>query len=203
MHKWKIQFGNKNDKSGFGGKPKFDRNSGGDFKKFGDNNRGSFGGEAREGDWTCSQCQNSNFASRTECRSCNANIDGTPGVKKTFEAREGDWICPGCSNNNFSWRTECKRCNAVKEGCSPGGGGRGGFRGGRGGNRGGSRVCSKSLCFVGSKFNQNLFDIQGGRGGPRGGGGRGGRGDRGGFNKSFGGFDKSDTPNNKKIKFDE
>lgn len=35
-----------------------------------------------------------------------------------------------------------------------------------------------------------------------GGAGRG-RGGRGGFNKSFGGFESSGTPDNKKIKFDE
>lgn len=84
-------------------------------------------------------CQNSNFASRNECRRCNAGKDGTPGEKKVFETREGDWICVTCKNNNFAWRTECKRCNAGKDGAegSPAGGGRGGFRGGRGGNRGG------------------------------------------------------------------
>lgn len=169
-HKNGKQQGGKDEKSGFGGKPKFDRNSGGggDFvkfgdkgNKFGDRNNQSFGGE-----------------------------------RKSFETREGDWICPSCNNNNFAWRTECKRCNAGKdgaEGAPAGGGGRGGFRGGRGGSRG----------FGGGR---------GGRGGNRGGGdrggggrgGRGGRGDRGGFNKSFGGFEgKSDSHNNKKIKFDD
>lgn len=180
---------NKNE-SGFGGKPKFERNSG-NF-----NDRKSGGGRAE--DWTCVSCQNSNFGWRTECQRCQCKPDGTPGTgeeKKPFEAREGDWDCVVCHNNNFAWRTECKRCNANKDG-TPGtgeannsfgsrGGGRGGARGGRGGfgDRG-----------------------RGGRGGRGGFGDRGGRGGRGGFGerKSFGGFAaKTDTPpQNKKITFD-
>lgn len=197
------QNGNADGKSGFGGKPKFDRNSGGDFKKFGDKgnnkfgdrNNKSFGGEkkAREGDWTCAGCNNSNFAWRTECKRCNAGKDGAEGApagrnsfggeRKQFETREGDWTCPSCNNSNFAWRTECKRCNAGKdgaEGAPASGNSRGGFRGGRGG-RGNSR---------GGNSRGNS------RGAPRGG--------RGGFNKSFGGFEgKNESPSNKKIKFDE
>lgn len=200
--KTKKQNANGIDKSGFGGKPKFERNSGGDFKKFGDKGgNNSFGEkkqfEVREGDWTCAGCNNSNFAWRTECKRCNAGKDGAEGApaggrksfggnnsfgeKKQFEVREGDWTCAGCNNSNFAWRTECKRCNAGKDGAegAPAGGGRGGFRGGRGGQRGRGAP-------------------RGGRGAPRG-------ASRGGFNKSFGGFDgnKTESPGNKKIKFDD
>ena len=35
--------------------------------------------EAREGDWTCKQCGNSNFAFRTECNRCGRNKDGSGG----------------------------------------------------------------------------------------------------------------------------
>lgn len=195
---------NFNNKSGFGGKPKFDRNGdGGGFKdrnSFG-NDRKSFGNdrggnnntfEKREGDWDCEKCHRSNFAFRTECKFCNTGKDGTPG-KAGQGGKPGDWICSKCSNDNFAFRTECKRCGAGKDGSegtgkSPGGGfgARGGGRGGRGG-RGG---------FDGGRG-------RGGRGGFDGGRGRGGRGgSRGGFSgdrKSFGGFDAK--PENKKITF--
>ena len=35
--------------------------------------------EAREGDWTCKQCGNSNFAFRTECNRCGRNKDDSGG----------------------------------------------------------------------------------------------------------------------------
>lgn len=182
---------NKNNESGFGGKPKFERN---DRNSFGGN-----GGERqpRDGDWDCPKCHMNNFAFRTACKRCNAGKDGseqpatTPRGGNSHGGKPGDWICSQCSNDNFAFRTECKRCNAPKgdsevvPGDRPQSGGRGGFRGGRG---------------------------SGGRGGGgRGAGGRGGNA-RGGFGgaprKSFGGFENKSfgggaDSNNKKIKFDD
>lgn len=212
MHEQQNGFGN--DKSGFGGKPKFERN-GGERKSFGGEN-GNKSFEVREGDWTCSGCNNSNFAWRTECKRCNAGKDGTPGKAGGGgggqEVREGDWTCPGCNNSNFAWRTECKRCNAGKDGAEGGGGGRGGFRGKLLTSISAiEHVCS-IVTFLGGRGGRG--NSRGGRGGfdrgGRGGGDRGGRGrgaprgaSRGGFNKSFGGFDKTESPSNKKITFDD
>lgn len=194
---------NKNDnKSGFGGKPKFEK--GGDRNSFGNGQER----QPRDGDWDCVKCKMNNFAFRQACKRCNAGRDGgeapeqaqTP--RQSFGGKPGDWICSQCSNDNFAFRTECKRCNAPKgdsevvPGERGGSGGRGGFGGGRG--RGNSRG------------GRGGFGDRGGRGGF-GDRGRGGRGaGRGGFGdrKSFGGFDNNKSfekaePNNKKIKFDE
>ncbi|DAC24414.1 MAG TPA: hypothetical protein HA330_06650, partial [Candidatus Thalassarchaeaceae archaeon] len=35
--------------------------------------------EARDGDWECKSCKNSNFAFRTECNRCGRNKDGSGG----------------------------------------------------------------------------------------------------------------------------
>lgn len=132
MHEYQNGFDN--DQSGFGGKPKFERNNDkfGERKSFGSQNQ-SF--EAREGDWICVGCKNNNFAWRTECKRCNCNKDGTPGTGGGG-GRDGDWPCPECNNSNFAWRTECQKCSTANPNPSSAGG-RGGFRGG---SRGGSRV---------------------------------------------------------------
>lgn len=147
------QNGFDNDKSGFGGKPKFERNNDkfGERKSFGGQQNQSF--EAREGDWICVSCKNNNFAWRTECKRCNCNKDGTPGTGNSNGGRDGDWPCPECNNSNFSWRTECQKCSTANPNPSSAGG-RGG-RGGRGGARGGGRVSSIEILF--SKIKINIF----------------------------------------------
>ena len=42
--------------------------------------------EEREGDWTCKQCGNSNFAFRTECNRCGRNKDGSGGNESSDRA---------------------------------------------------------------------------------------------------------------------
>ena len=104
-----IQFNNKNknddNKSGFGGKPKFERN---DRNSFGNNANGGKR-QARDGDWDCPKCHMNNFAFRTACKRCNSGKDGNQ-----HGGKPGDWICSQCSKDNFAFRTECKRCNAPK-----------------------------------------------------------------------------------------
>lgn len=173
-----TSFNNSKEKSGFAGKPKFERNNrGGGNARGGGNNRNSFGGGGgdkpqytpRDGDWKCEDCGKDNFARNKECFRCQKPAPpGTGG--KSFTPREGDWECDDCGNNNFSWRGECHKCQKARPGGVPAGSGRKSF--GAGGGRGG-------------------------RGGTRG-GGRGGN--RGGFNKSF--DSHSGGQANKKIKFD-
>jgi len=61
--------------------------------------------EMKEGDWTCTQCGNHNFASRVNCNKCGA-------VREGF--REGDWICKACRNHNFAKNMTCKKCGAPR-----------------------------------------------------------------------------------------
>lgn len=77
----------------------------------------------REGDWECPECQNINFAKRTECNRCKvprplpnkkdrkpaSHLGGPPGLFK-----EGDWLCPKCRNVNFQKRNKCNRCGESK-----------------------------------------------------------------------------------------
>lgn len=139
------------------GRGRFDRGEGGGADafygrrdRFGDNRRGGFEQEKKEGDWDCPDCGFLNFARRTTCFKCGPqarpvrpfdtygreNRDGR-------ELREGDWKCPDCGFTNFASRTVCKRCTEGAGSFSGGYGGRGSFsaerreRGGRG--RGGGR----------------------------------------------------------------
>jgi len=62
----------------------------------------------KEGDWTCSKCQNLNYADRMFCnmRKCNAPRPAQ------------EWICVACGNNNYADRAFCnmRRCRAPRPG---------------------------------------------------------------------------------------
>lgn len=60
------------------------RPSWGDRRDRDRNNRNQ--NEEREGDWTCKQCGNSNFAFRTECNRCGRNKDGSGGTNSSDSA---------------------------------------------------------------------------------------------------------------------
>ncbi|XP_059619224.1 ATP-dependent RNA helicase vasa [Phlebotomus argentipes] len=102
---------------------------------------GGFGGTNEErpragqrpGDWNCSGCGKSNFASRNECFSCHQEKDEScvvssgeggrrrggfgcneGGEKPRAGQRPGDWTCPSCSKLNFASRTACFDCNEEK-----------------------------------------------------------------------------------------
>ena len=60
------------------------RPSWGDRRDRDRNNRNQ--NEEREGDWTCKQCGNSNFAFRTECNRCGRNKDGSGGNNSSGSA---------------------------------------------------------------------------------------------------------------------
>eukprot|EP01089_Gocevia_fonbrunei_P012713 TRINITY_DN3081_c0_g1_i1.p1 TRINITY_DN3081_c0_g1~~TRINITY_DN3081_c0_g1_i1.p1 ORF type:complete len:550 (-),score=73.80 TRINITY_DN3081_c0_g1_i1:82-1731(-) len=77
------------------------------------------------GDWRCTQCSNHNFATRSNCRSCNAakpafsipvttSTSVQPPVQQgNAQPMPGDWTC-FCGNLNFARRTECMKCAAQK-----------------------------------------------------------------------------------------
>ncbi|KAG2186206.1 hypothetical protein INT43_002644 [Umbelopsis isabellina] len=95
---------------------------------------GGYGGGAprggppsRDGDWSCPDCNASNFSRRNECFKCNAqrpegsydNSAGRNGGERPRrEPRPDDWNCSACNAVNFSRRTECFKCNEPRGGNS-------------------------------------------------------------------------------------
>ena len=155
--------------SSFGGNSGFGSSSGGGFGggnrdrdggDFGKRRGGGFGGGSgpRQGDWKCSSCDFSNFASRNECKNCNepkpagagdsgggfggdrygakgqdnfgsSNGFGSGGGGGGRNSKPGDWKCSSCDFSNFASRNECKNCNEPKPaGAGDSGGGFGGDR---------------------------------------------------------------------------
>eukprot|EP00092_Neocalanus_flemingeri_P016338 GFUD01017686.1.p1 GENE.GFUD01017686.1~~GFUD01017686.1.p1 ORF type:complete len:742 (+),score=206.22 GFUD01017686.1:243-2468(+) len=68
-----------------------------------------------EADWKCSDhnCNESNFARRTECRKCRKPKDSGVIVETAIKA--GDWKCWKCEEINFAKRAKCRRCNVSKK----------------------------------------------------------------------------------------
>ena len=76
----------------------------------------------RPGDWSCG-CGAVNFASRTECYKCAADVSLgqpvaiAPGRGRGGDAQDvkrGDWKCPDCGFLCFASRTECFKCQVSQ-----------------------------------------------------------------------------------------
>lgn len=92
------------------------------------NIRGSVGNV--DGDWTCSDCGNINFAWRNACNRCSKSRAPISNKKKKLGTEIGkaaaeksrglfsadDWQCNKCGNVNWARRQQCNVCNAPKFG---------------------------------------------------------------------------------------
>ena len=90
---------------------------------------------AREGDWLCECCGNTNWEWRTQCNRCHTcRTDPLGGlqpvapveeiVKQRLRKRlsthpagvfkDNDWVCVSCGNINWDWRVKCHQCASAK-----------------------------------------------------------------------------------------
>jgi len=72
-------------------------------------------GNGRPGDWVCPKCQDMQFASRVECRSCNEpKPTSKGGGKSKGNFGLNDWTCPNCSDHQFARNVKCRQCGEPK-----------------------------------------------------------------------------------------
>lgn len=73
-----------------------------------------------DGNWSCSQCGNINFAHRVACNRCQAPKPPIGGRAPRLASMapvagiDGNWECPLCRNVNFGHREACNRCQLPR-----------------------------------------------------------------------------------------
>lgn len=86
----------------------------------GGNPGGAYGGAKRarggipvagvDGNWSCGECSNINYAHRETCNRCNAGRS----TSEWSADGGGNWNCPDCGNMNFPHRHKCNRCETLR-----------------------------------------------------------------------------------------
>lgn len=94
------------------------------FQGMGQQNYGfGFGGNQQRGlkagDWTCPNCGDLVYASRSSCRKCQtpkpmgAQRNGGNDNRQST-GRPGDWTCPKCQDHVYASRSNCRKCDTAK-----------------------------------------------------------------------------------------
>lgn len=66
-------------------------------------------------DWTCRNCNRSNFRRRSACRWCDWARPSTRDATFLSKARRvSDWTCHSCNSRNLSNRLACNQCHAAR-----------------------------------------------------------------------------------------
>lgn len=68
---------------------------------------------SRQGDWSCPECSELNFASRNECFKCKC-YKSKAFKNQPQEKKKGDWNC-NCGELNFASRVACRKCGKNKQ----------------------------------------------------------------------------------------
>lgn len=79
-------------------------------------NNGGSRSTGRPGDWTCPNCGDHVYASRSNCRKCDTPkpANGHLQVDNLPELFGGDWRCPNCFDHVYASRAVCRKCNTPK-----------------------------------------------------------------------------------------
>mmetsp|Transcript_66098 Transcript_66098/g.158113 ORF Transcript_66098/g.158113 Transcript_66098/m.158113 type:complete len:555 (+) Transcript_66098:63-1727(+) len=71
---------------------------------------------SRPGDWMCPICNETVFASKSECRKCRSvrpRVESDSGGCSSGQMAK-DWVCTSCAESNFGSRQSCRRCSSMR-----------------------------------------------------------------------------------------
>src|SRR5688500_18242832 len=63
----------------------------------------------KPGDWTCPDCGEHKFATKTECQ-----CGGKRPVGAGPQLKKGDWMCPKCQDHQFAKNKVCRKCGGPR-----------------------------------------------------------------------------------------
>lgn len=70
-------------------------------------------------DWTCPNCGDHCYASRSNCRHCNTARPESSKESALAAKNPGDWTCPNCGDHVFASRPSCRKCGTGKSNGMP------------------------------------------------------------------------------------